>query len=397
MVAGLFLVGALVQAGVSGMTAGSDVDAICAKPTIECHKEAHGILIGPPDSTAQFAGAIDHAHQAFTLYFGEPAFKAAVVLGGVLNKRELTDLRKTYPAFLSWMTAADSERRIRAALRRAMTMNEPDLTDDELDQKIDAALTQVQGSSSNQQARLKERQGVLSHELGHIYFGLTFYPESMQKLDVSAQQGGMQPMKSQRYGTPAADWLDETAAILMENPELRDRRTQNLKKVVDGENTGRISPLEDFFAMDHPVLGQLRQVTRGASPGLVLPPSGGATQMVTRGARVNQSGPVLNSPPNSPPKSPDQPFFVVAVESNEPGAKSKADFYLQAHAFAGYIIEKTGKNTVLVDIARSLKAGQSMQDWLNNTGSAMGLPTTVTAMDADFRAWLLARYSSGAD
>jgi len=77
------------------------------------------------------------------------------------------------------------------------------------DQIVARALTS--GGAEGGKAALDA--GMLPHELGHLWFTHAFWPMASQ-----AEEG------ESHYGGPGPDWLDELAAILLEDAPTTDRR-----------------------------------------------------------------------------------------------------------------------------------------------------------------------------
>ena len=77
----------------------------------------------------------------------------------------------------------------------------------------------------------------LGHELGPNWFINAFWP------DIHGRSYGI------HYAGPVDDWLDEAAAICLETWEMTASRYKNL---ADHRTAGRVIPLEEFFAMEHP-------------------------------------------------------------------------------------------------------------------------------------------------
>ena len=66
-------------------------------------------------------------------------------------------------------------------------------------------------------------------------------------------------------------------------------------------------------------------------------------------------------------------------------------FYSQGRVFADYLLDRTGQPAVFASISEAFARGDSMDTWLAREGRSRGLPTSVAALDRDWRGWLRAR------
>lgn len=189
--------------------------------------------------------------------------------------------------------------------------------------------------------------GMLPHEVGHLWFTHAFWPTA-----------GQSDEDVRHYGGPGPDWLDELAAILMEDAPTTDRRRAQMQQLLRGEVVPTIGPvagrdilldLKSFLSRAHPALTRVQT----APPNL---PAGGGIALVY-------------TPAGSGPSA------VVQERL----------FYIQARGFADFLIEKTGRATVFADIAQALADGRTFEDWLSTDGAVLGLPQTVDGLDHVWR------------
>lgn len=189
--------------------------------------------------------------------------------------------------------------------------------------------------------------GMLPHELGHLWFTNAFWPAAGQGEDGVSH-----------YGGPGPDWLDELAAVLLEDAPTTNRRRDQMNALLKGEVVPAIGPvaaretlldLKGFLSRAHPALARVQMnppnLPAGAGITLVYTPAG--------------SGP-----------------SAVVQERL---------FYIQARGFADFLIEKTGRATVFADIAQALADGRTFEGWLSTDGAALGLPGTVDGLDRLWR------------
>jgi hypothetical protein len=163
------------------------------------------------------------------------------------------------------------------------------------------------------------------------------------------------------YGGPAPDWLDETAAIVMEEEALTAPRRTHFRALVNGEGPGRVESLAAFFAMDHPLKGVGALVRSGALR------TGGTDQVtVLTGAEVESR---LGVAPGAAP-----------------------NFYAQSRAVGDFLLESSGNPKILGDIARALAGGATIEQWLEASGRANRLGATLDALESQWQAWIKVRY-----
>ena len=81
------------------------------------------------------------------------------------------------------------------------------------------------GARNSLETRLARDAGVLPHEIGHGWYVELFWPGAVQD-------------RSGHYGGPGPDWLDETAAILMETEAFAADRRRQFEQIYRGTNSG---------------------------------------------------------------------------------------------------------------------------------------------------------------
>lgn len=186
--------------------------------------------------------------------------------------------------------------------------------------------------------------GMVPHELGHIWFTQAFWPDA-----------GQVDQAVSHYGGPGPDWLDELAAILLEDEPTAARRRDQMQALLRGEIVPAIGPvagretlldLKTFLTREHPALSRALterpEMPAGGGIALVYTPAGGGISAV--------------------------------VEERL--------FYIQTRGFADFLIEKTGRPTVFAEIAQAVAGGDSFETWLAGPGAALGLPATLDGLDA---------------
>jgi hypothetical protein len=196
---------------------------------------------------------------------------------------------------------------------------------------------------------------VVPHELGHGWFVKAFWPD-------------YQPAAQDHYGGPGPDWLDEVAAMLMEDGDGAEDRRKVFRDVYQGRGSGALAsfPVADlidlprFLSREHPA--QIRPDLR---------PTG---------------------------TSPEGVVTMRVIDSTDQGALSRALeaalYYPQGRMFADFLLDRTGDPLVFKEIAEGLAQGQSFEDWLAAQGPARRLPESMAELDAAWRMWLAARFGA---
>lgn len=166
--------------------------------------------------------------------------------------------------------------------------------------------------------------GLIRHELGHQVFLRRVLPPS---------QGG-------QYGSDAPDWLDESAAIVMESPRMKnDRRV--LARLLARQNM--LVPLSEFLVMRHPEAGK------------------GAAQR-------------LADVPNA--------IFM----SSDP-ARTLA-FYSQCQAFTDFLLSKTGETDILRQLADAVARQEDYVDVVRRNLGISKSEDSMHVLNARFLSWV---------
>lgn len=179
-------------------------------------------------------------------------------------------------------------------------------------------------------------QNTLRHEVGHMMYRATYWPDAMD------------PPRLQ-YGSPAPDWLDEAAAILMETAESQGARAGQFLAAAQA-SAGGVPPLAEFLQMEHPVLAGpvMRRLERGES---------------------TESG-------------------VQLMVSDDIDLDGVTTFYGQSLLLGMFLIEASGNPRILAEISAALAEGASTSDWFNNDARLHGLPGNLELLEEAWEQWL---------
>ena len=339
------LAAVLLQSSAGG-TSGLCHRALAAAPAYAaCTESPHGVALSTDQANADAMAAHASAGEArFDAYFAHDISPYAVTSSPPAPDRNALEAAG-FVHILPWPDpeAFDQARRkgVEAAARQfAATQG---LGAVQADQMVARALANG-GADGGKAAR---DAGMLPHELGHLWFTQAFWPTAGQAEDGTSH-----------YGGPGSDWLDELAAVLLEDAPTTDRRRAQMDMLLQGEVVPAIGPvagretlldLKGFLSRAHPALTRVQMnppnMPSGGGIALVYTPAGGGPNAVVQ-ERV---------------------------------------FYIQARGLADFLIEKTGRATVFADIAQALANGQTFDGWLSAEGGALSLPDTVDGLDRLWR------------
>ncbi|MDP3406514.1 MAG: hypothetical protein Q8S03_17615 [Brevundimonas sp.] len=328
-------------------------------PERRCAAAPHGVVLAETDAeAARLAGYLVAGETRFTRHFDRPIGPYVVVAAPpVVDAAPLTaagfDHALTWPAGEAFREA--TRRGIEQATRSFAASQNMDPV--QTRQVVDNALSRA----PDDRALAAIDSAMMPHELGHLLFTAAFWPDDRT-------EGGARP---KHYGGPGPDWLDEAAAIVMEDEATTDQRRAQFAQLMKGETVASIGPLDA-----RPILTDLSGLLERPHPGLArlndpAAPRPPMTGIPGSGAQVG----VNFAPAGSAGSGP------------RPGALDTV-FYIQVRRFVDYLIERSGQPTILAEIARAMASGETMETWLQEAGSAHGLPASVAALDDDWRRYI---------
>ena len=313
------------------------------RDALRCYENEYGWIYASDtkEATTMYETEQDAA-RLFEKYFGEKP-RRGIFFNPTGNEKYPDDfqgkMRQYGAAWLLPFVNPDQvdksidEKQIRAQLREAVRKQlGGNLTDEQIDKMVGAQADEA----------IRQAKAVLSHhgfdafghELGHVWFVARFWPDFLF-------QGATKPSS---YGGPAADWLDETAAILLENQRMTANRREGFYRSF-AKNRDQFIPLEKLFTMIHP---DCKEAMSGDSPVTVK----------------------------------------VGVGTENSAGGDSDQFYGQLRALADFMIERSGNEKLFVSIAEAEKAGKGMTGWLKEEGPTNKLPATVAKLEQEFLAWV---------
>lgn len=264
------------------------------------------------------------------------------------------DLKKAgFVAVLPWLSPAGHRAQIEASLRRAIEAQMAGAPSEARESAVQQAIAQI----ANKPTPAGQEAGAIPHELGHIWYAEAFWPGH-------SAAGG-------HYGAPGPDWMDETAAVLMESDAFTKGRIQQFgeRYVKLRANNHLADPtantlvdLPRFFASNHP----------GVARGQAM-----LSELKKEPGTLPQNGIVIRA--SSGPEA--EKFAETAIL-----------YYLQSTMLAEYLAERTGDPAVFARIGAAFGRGQTIEEWLASPEGKGRLPATVAALQADWLSWLELRF-----
>lgn len=345
----------LISAAASFATNPLCTRALSAAPDLNCAETGRGVaLAATPEEAERLAGYARAGEARFTAQFARDIAPYVVISTPPVPQRAALSAAGfthilPWPAPRAFDEAA--RRGVEQGTRRfAASQN---MSPAQTEEVVARALSQIPDARA--QAALDA--GMVPHELGHLWFTAAFWPERPET-EVKTD-----PDAPRHYGGPGPDWLDEAAAVVLEDETTAAQRRDQFRALMRGETVPAVGPVDGralllnlpgLLSREHP--GLARAVA--AAPEVVAS-SGGV------GVGVS---------------------FTPAGAGARPAALERV-FYIQTRVFADYLIQTSGRPTILADIAAALADGRSFEAWLANEGAARGLPTSLPALLSDWAAY----------
>lgn len=307
----------LLAASVQADAGGPACPDVAHPPAPVCVASPSGLAYADTGEEAEHAArAQAGAAGRFAAYFGE-APAGVLVLSSSLDPLAAQEFAKAHGLAYAqvWLPGRELQAMAARALRKAGA-------DRARVRRAAAAMADQHGNT-------------LRHELGHAMYAATFWPDAAEAPEP-------------RYGSPAPDWLDEAAAILMEPVESQGQRAGEFLNVMRLA-PGSIPPLAEFLDMEHPIRtpALARELARGEK-------SDSGVQM------------------------------MISADTTVPGA---AVFYGQSLLAGMFLMETSGNPRILAPISSAIAAGTPFPDWLAENGPSHGLPAELAALEAAWEKW----------
>ena len=301
-------------------------------------------VLAPPDVAKPILLTARQGAENFKRYFGKEALPIAIVPGGKISPEMHINLKEAgYDSALPWLSVKDKTALAQSTIRRQVIEQTKGMPSEQQEAIIEMALAKMDKTETMPGAMSAIEQGALTHELGHKWFISAFPLEG----DIQTPQ---------RYGGWAPDWLDETAAVLLENESMVSRRRKALKTMKSED----LYPLKEFFTMEHPALKSALALNEKFGSNNTI---GGSRAIILTDEQADE--------------------FLEGSAETDP-----TTFYNQARGFADYAMSATGDEQVFAKLIQHLSSGGTLESWLAQTD---GLNNNLEGLTEDWNKWLETR------
>lgn len=334
-------------------------DPMCARalrvaPALSCAAADHGVVLASAQPEADRLATYARAGE---IRFST-RFERDIAPYVVVSTPPLPDRAALNAAGFSHILPWPAPRAFDEAARRSVEQGarrfaaSQNMSPAHTEEVVARALSQIPDAKA--QAALDA--GMVPHELGHLWFTAAFWPERPET-DTKTDPGA-----PRHYGGPGPDWLDEAAAVILEDEPTAAQRRDHFRALMKGEAVPAVGPIEG-----RAVLLDL--------PGLLAREHPGLARAVAVAPELAIKGGVGVS-------------FTPAGAGPRPAALERV-FYIQTRVFADYLIRTSDRPAILAVIAQAMANGRSFEDWLASDGAAHGLPSTLSALNDGWRDYAL--------
>ncbi|GAA0384689.1 hypothetical protein GCM10009093_09530 [Brevundimonas terrae] len=325
--------------------------ALEVAPDLHCAPATYGVALAPSaEHAANLARNARDAEGRFATHFALPIAPYVVFSIPPVPPRQALNAAG-FHTVLPWPApqAIDGSIRERVTAQTREFAAGMNMSAEQTEQVIARALSQLPTPES----LAAIDAGMMPHELGHLWTHQAFWSASDHAQDENTPR---------HYGSPAPDWLDEAAGILLEDAPTANQRRAHFKTLMAGgfvpavgANDGApfLLDLEGLLSRQHPGLDR-------AAPALV---------------QARQSGGVAVS------------FTPASQTASGPPNGKETLFYIQIRAFADFLIQTSGRPTIIADITKAISQGQTFENWLATQGPAHNLPASIPALQQAWAAY----------
>jgi hypothetical protein len=316
-----------------------------------CIETPHGVVLSADVAEARRLADLAQAGEArFRTAFDRTPATYAILQGEVSAEARRALRAAGFVVLLPWFIREGLQQGLDESTRRQVETLAASrgLTPEQTQAVLNSALGQVRERAGS--GAPDRDPWAVPHELGHGWYVQAFWP-------------GVAMDGQGHYGGPGPDWLDETAAILMENESSSQERRNQFRTAYSSQGHGTIDDLPTFLHRDQPMknfnLAGAAVATGGSGTGLVV-------------MRTQEGGPDFER------------------------VRQAGMFYAQGRVFADFMIETSGRPDIFARIGAAFGAGRTIEQWLADNGSNLRLGRTLVELDARWRAWLLTHYGAPA-
>lgn len=324
-----------------------------------CAESEHGVALAfTLDRANELLGFAKAGEAAFTERFGVAPPRYVVSETGATGREDRADALRAagFGVIVPWRLRQAQINAEIGAMRSRFTemMAANGMSDEQINQAMEQPLARLR-ERHIPEAMAANEAGAIPRLLGGGWYAAAFWPEAAPDPDA-------------RHASPGPDWMDEIAGQLLETPVMADDKRTQFAEVWSGSH--RMAPRSDaaklldlpaFLSAEHPLRAMAS--AQGGRPG-------GPVVMMMGGGHGGGGA----------PQSMPAPML----------------YGFQARMFADYLSGKSGDPAVFGRLGKAFAAGTTFDAWLAGEGAGLGLPATIDALNADWRAWLTAKLGAPA-
>lgn len=321
-------------------------------PDAECRFADEILVIADSQEDASRIHAIAaSARERFEALFGALFAPTAIIIDPDRRGSAFNTLSEAGFIIQPWVSADTVRAQVADQLTSVMAQRMPDANP----QAHRAAAERMAAQTLEGRERFRHEEAIIAHELGHMWFREAYE---------WTETGG----EARVYGAAGApDWLDETAAVLMETEALTAERRSGLCERAPASPAARAMLLDAYFAMPHPLLNLAHRMDAQARA------AEAEAGEESDGARVM----VLNQE------------TLAAQGGGDIGVETYYEF---TRALVDYAEQTGAGSQVFNDIAGFLAAdGADLAAWFSQHGEAVGLGTNLDELKAGLDAMIVER------
>jgi hypothetical protein len=306
------------------------------------------------DDLKRLRSPIEYAQHSFETYFGLPVPLGAVIERNLKTKVGIGVEKTLKNRDIEWSLPWSNEEEIKEfkanLVRSELNIQMPNLSEEKLDALVKQTLsTQSVSEASDKASMIME--STLQHEIGHLLFMHSFWPNTLAETKNEEEHV---------YGAQnSPDWLDEVAAILLEEDQLTENRRTDFKRLVNELGVENLIPFSKYLSMDHPALAELAKSKIIQDEIKRVKSTGSSGLVVLTGKDIDKLG------------------------ATEEELREEGDFYSFSRAFADFMLETSGDQRIFSHIASAIKSGKNIESWLSSQTTP--LPKKMNELE---RAWL---------
>lgn len=320
----------------SMLAASGDPSQAACPDTAHCASDGALLAVSSDPARAEaILAAMQTAQDRFSDVFERTPGQTAVIEDSNRFPGLALELGEAGYTVKPWVSPQAMRAALEAQIRPALEARLTGAPQAAIDQAVEGALA----GRVDQSEKVRHADAIIGHELGHLWLRDTF---DWPRVDT----GG-----ARAYGAAAApDWLDETAAVLMESPGLTGERRTALCEALPADPGAELA---QYFSMEHPLLqaASAAAARAAAAAEAAGQSSDGPQIMVMSGETLTRQG------------------------EDMIGASR---FYGLTRALVDYVVAETGSEHSFAALADAIASGGTLDSWLS--AGVDGLPRSEAAL-----------------